>query len=400
MKIHLNNPLRSCRWLLSLVGPAMLAVSATTQAASVNWTVSINPKNSGTVAWSTTAPVANGVLTQSGKITFDQYSFVDLTFHPNAGGSIVKVMKNADDVTLWLDPSNHIQFGPVGSPHLISVTFAGGAAPSAPTGTFGFAFPTNNASLTAIADVTGNYSGAANFTIPRNYNIDVAQDESGKLAYIGTIDGFTPTGGGELAGGVGAVTTVNGKPTAQLQGSFAGTRDGVATTGSGTATGPLEISNVGTGTSGVTGTASYKAKVAGVPASESNVPIAMPVTPAERANLHKNWSLSLTITNIPTSTGKAVIMATAQLTLPNGNVIVYPLKKTKYSSTAGYKLSFKKGQNISVIPTALDKRSTITITGMMLTPSGGTSYTPTGGTLTYQFLGQSGTGNLTDFLVE
>ena len=93
---------------------------------------------------------------------------------------------------------------------------------------------------------------------------------------------------------------------------------------------------------------------------------------------------------------KSAIMASANLTLPNGDHIVFPAKKTKYSAK-GYKLSFKGGTNVTIIPNAVDKKTAISITGMTLTKPGST-WVPTAGTISYQFLGQKGTADLMDFV--
>ena len=92
--------------------------------------------------------------------------------------------------------------------------------------------------------------------------------------------------------------------------------------------------------------------------------------------------------------GKERTVAGARLTLPNGDTIVFPEKVTRYSATKGYSLSFNRGTNITVNPTRIDKKSSISIKRMTLGPGS----QPTGGTIVYQFLGQKGTANLTDFL--
>src|SRR5437867_695504 len=69
-----------------------------------------------------------------------------------------------------------------------------GGPPTIPNGGFQFAFPTNNPLLAAIVDVTGNFNGVTP-TDHRNYNVDVAQDEQGKLSAMGTSDGIIVAGG-------------------------------------------------------------------------------------------------------------------------------------------------------------------------------------------------------------
>jgi hypothetical protein len=115
------------------------------------------------------------------------------------------------------------------------VTPTGGPSP-VPTGSFGFRFPTNNPLLTAIASMSGNYHGVSPTDHPRDYNLDVAQDEAGKLAVMGTVTGITkPDGGSELAGNIGSVATVNDMPTAKLKGGFAGVVDGTNSSAKGAA---------------------------------------------------------------------------------------------------------------------------------------------------------------------
>ena len=90
-------------------------------------------------------------------------------------------------------------------------------------------------------------------------------------------------------------------------------------------------------------------------------------------------------------------MSSAQLLLPNGDTISYPEKLTKYSATKGYTLSFKGGTNVTVMPNRIDKKSSILIKGLTFIQQG-SDWNPTGGTITYQFLGQKGTANLLDFV--
>ena len=152
----------------------------------------------------------------------------------------------------------------------------------------------------------------------------MAQDESGKLSALGTIDGIRPKGGGELSGIVGAIHTVNGQPTAELKGSFDGTLDGVDVTARGTARGVVQIADIG-GTNSISGTGGGRAKVAGVPYALKNAPIVVPVAPAEAANVRRSWGLTLNIrSRIDPKTGKPGVAASAQLRLPGGDTIVYP----------------------------------------------------------------------------
>jgi hypothetical protein len=388
---------KACRILLSLLCAHLLMPLALVWGDTLTWNIVITPKNSGKVIWATSSPPNSGTLIKSGKLTFNSGAFVDLTFQPNPGGTIDSVFKNTDDVTSWLDAQHHFKFGPVSSPHVIVVKFSGGTpVPVDPTGNFDFSFPTGNPDLTAIADLSGNYQGVNKHQ--RDYNVDVAQDESGKLAVMGTATGFlSKEGNPTISGNIGGISTVSDEPTAQLKGSFTGTRDGVPVTAKGTAKGPVEITDIGSGVSGVSGTAGGSAKVGGVPYSAKNGPVSLPVTPSQASHLHKDWSLQLNIqSKVNPSSGKSYIGATGQLLLPNGDTISYPERVVKYSKK-GYSITFKGGTNITIQPNKIDKKSKVVIKGMTLEQQG-QAWKPTGGTMSYQFLGQKGTGNLLDFL--
>jgi hypothetical protein len=380
-----------------LLAPLSIAVAGT-------FTVKITPTGSGQVLWTTTDPTAGGTISGSGgSFTYTvNSSDVVMTFVPNPGGSIVKVMTNEGDDTAWVLSHNNTDEwpGPGENSKKVAVIFSGGTTPPVigPTGAFGFSFPTNNPSLTAITDITGNYAGVTPYSHHRNYNVDVAQDESGKLTAMGTVSGITnAAGNNQLAGSIGAITTVNNQPTAQLKGKFDGTVDGKVVTASGSGQGPVAVSNIGGGTNGVTGTGSGSAKANGVPYPvKKNIPIKLPA-PDAASHIRKSWSIELTITNTAPASGKSSIMASALLTLPNGDQISFPAKKTKYSAKTGYALSFKGGTNTTIVPNAVDKKTAVSIKGMTLVETN-TVWKTTAGTMSYQFLGQKGTGNLMDFL--
>ena len=390
---------KTFRILLLLLATHLLMPLAFAWGATVTWRIVITPKDSGKVIWATSSPSNSGTLLKSGKISVNTGAFVDLTFQPNPGGTIESVFKNTEDVTFWLDAQHHFQFGPIGGPHTITVIFSGGTpVPVDPTGNFDFSFPTDNPDLTAIADLSGNYQGITPNHHQRHYNFDVAQDESGKLSVMGTATGIlTKEGTPTISGNVGGISTAGDKPTAQLKGSFTGTRDGVDVTAKGTAKGPVEITDIGSGVSGVSGTAGGSSKVGGVPHSVKNGPVSLPVTPSQASHLHKDWSLELNIqSKVNPNSGKSYLGATGQLLLPNGDTISYPERVVKYSKK-GYSITFKGGTNITIQPNKIDKKSKVVIKGMTLEQQG-QIWKPTGGTMSYQFLGQKGTGNLLDFL--
>jgi hypothetical protein len=404
----IQKPYQSRRTLAWVLGVLMLASWATGFAST--FTVKITPTGSGQVMWTTTYPNDGGMITGSGgSFTYTMNSsYVVLTFIPNLGGSVVKVMTDEGDDTAWVLAHSNTDswYGPSESSKKVTVTFSGGTTPVIdPTGVFGFSFPTNNPLLTAITDISGTHTGTTatvSAAHPRLYSVVIAQDESGKLSIMsGAVEGIVPNGGSPTKAAfsgpvvIGAITTVNNQPTAQLKGKFEGTVDGAATTASGSGQGPVAVSDIGGGTNGISGTGSGSAKVAGVPYSAKNTPITLPA-PNALSHIHKSWSIALTITNTASAGAKSSIMASAMLTLPNGDLIAFPAKKTKYSA-AGYKLSFKGGTNMTIVPNAVDKKTKVSITGMTLTKTG-SIWNPTAGSISYQFLGQKGTADLMLFV--
>jgi hypothetical protein len=272
----------------------------------------------------------------------------------------------------------------------------GGPVPE-PKGSFRFAFPAGNPLLIAIASIMGNYTGVSPTSTPHSYSIDIAQDESGKLSAMGTVQGAQDKNGSDnLSGNIGAIKTVNGEPTVQLKGSFAGTHNGDSTTLSYTAAAPAKLTDVGGGTEGFAGTLSYKGKLGGVPFGGKDLPIQVAAPPGASGNVKKDWTLQLDITSRQDAKGKSYLVASAELVLPNGDTIVFPEKKTKYSTAKGYSLSFKGGTNTRTsLP---DKKTSISIKGMTMTLQQDGSWQANAGTITYQFLGQKGSGNLVDFI--
>jgi len=253
-----------------------------------------------------------------------------------------------------------------------------------PTGSFKFRY---NPLMTAIFNLTGHYEGFDPL-LNRNYGMDVAQDESGKLSVMGTMDGIKNKEGGDGINIAGSIKTVDGKPTVQAKCSFTGTCDDVPATASTTA-------RISGDSSGFLATETSKGKLGGVPFIGTRDDF---VPPGEGLdNLKKDWTLQLDITGKQDAKGKTYIVASSQLVLPNGDTIVFPEKKTKYSTKTGYSLSFKGGTNVSVNPPKVDKKTSILIKGMTLDKQGKV-WQPTAGTLTYKFFGQQGTGNLLDFI--
>jgi len=386
---------KSCRSLLAVLLLQVLSPLGLAWGGTLTWSVTITPAGGGQIDWATSSPVANGMLDKSGKITVDQGAFVDLTFRANNGFQLLSVFKNQDNWTFYLDGNAHFQFGPVGKAHTIVATYS----MIVPTGSFEFPFPLGNPSLTAIAFLTGNYTGLIPGPFfPRHYDLDVAMDEAGKLVVLGNVDGVVPEPGADPVGSTGSVKTVNGEPTMQLKMDFAGTLDGVPATAKASGQSQVEVTDVGGGTLGLAVTTTYKAKLGGVPFSEKNVPAEASFDPVAVGNVAKDWTLHLVISEKTDPKGKLYIAAQANLVLPDGDTIVFPERKAKYSVKKGYSLSFKGGTNVTMMPPAVAKKVKIQIKLMTLMLDGMT-WRPTGGTIDYQFFGQKGTANLVDFLV-
>ena len=276
------------------------------------------------------------------------------------------------------------------------VSSGGGTRPM-PVGSFPFAFPSGNSLLTRIMSITGNYQGISPTNSMRSYTIDAAQDEAGKITAMGVVEGIEDTNGNtNIGGNAGSVKTVNGEPVAQLKGSFKGELDGQSTTYKGNASVPVEIVEVGPIDVGVQGSGSFTSKVGGLPLSGKNVPIEMAAPPGAVDTLKQEWSLDLDI-SLRTVNGKERTVATAMLILPNGDTIQYPERVVKYSEKKGYKITFKKGTNITSDPDALDKKSTVILTGLTFEKVGD-EWEPTAGRITYKFLGQAGIEDLMEFV--
>jgi hypothetical protein len=287
---------------------------------------------------------------------------------------------------IYLD--NFVETGGVGS--------TGGPTP-VPTGSFGFGFPKGHPLLAAILSLSGNYRGVTPTASARSYSIDVAQDESGKLAAMGTMDGVLDGDGSpEISGIGGTVRTVNDEPTVRLQGDFDGTRDGESATLGFKASGTAEIVDIGEGASGLAATATYKSKVGGVPFSGRNLPIQVPTPIGTEENLRQDWSIRLDLVE-RTIKNKARIAASAELTLPTGETIHFPEKVVKYSTSKGYRLKFRRGTNVTQNPPAVDPKPKITIKGLTFAQQGN-AWQPTAGEIAYEFLGQKGAGSLLEFV--
>lgn len=391
MKTQIRSPGRVIgRFLALCLGIAIYLSTAH----AVTWTVAILPAVGGDVTWATTSPPKSGVLTKSGTIVFNSGSFVDLTFTPDPVYAIKSVYKNAENWTTYLDGAHHYRFGPVGKAHTIVVVFT----PLIPTGSYGMSLPTGNPNLTQIADVTGNYSGVSPTRHHRAYNVSVTMDEDGKLMAMGTVQGTVPKAGDPMSGKIGEVDTITGKPTFRGGGTFTGTRDGVPATCVAAGRAPLELKTLTSGQTGVGGTASYRGKVAGVPYRETNVPLEAPASAPQQANLRKAWGLMLTISKkTDAKTHREYIAANASLKRPDGDTILFPERRLRYSVKYGYSVLLSRGTNLSMMPAKLDVKTSVYLRRMTMAKNG-VNWRPSGGMVTYRFLGQKGTAKVTDFV--
>lgn len=301
---------------------------------------------------------------------------------------------------------------PAGQMHLDNFsetggTEAGGGTRPEPTGSFPFVFPADNDLLTRILSLTGNYQGTSPVVPQRDYNFDVAQDESGKIMSMGTVSGVQDSrGDSDLDLNLGQVRTVNEEPVAEVKSSFKGRADGMDASFKSSGSFPLDPAGVANtpllaGAEavpfGVTGTATYSGKANGIPFSGKNEPLEFEAPPGAGDNLKQEWSLQLDISRKLVQ-GKDRLVASAILVRPDGDTIQFPERAVNYSVAKGYNIAFKKGTNLTVVPNAVDAKTSVSLKGLLLERSG-EEWVPTAGTITYSFLGQKGVEDLTEFLV-
>lgn len=395
----------------------LLATAMPALAAEVTWAVKIYPANSSCIVWSTDSPPQGGTLVKSGSISFNVGGLISFQFLPGQNYKLTHVYKNSEDEIGWVSANgNRANFGPVPNK---SHTILAVCELISPTGTFAGNY-TDGKSITPIADVTGNYQGNGTIkNVTRAYNVDVAMDESGKLSTLGTVEGIkNKDGGDEVSGSVGSVKTVDDKPCLDLKGTFKGTRDGKPATGSAAATGDLVFETVNADTQ-MSGVATYSAVVDGKKSVDKPAERTMVVPPADVSKLKKSWGLALTLVEKTPLKGKKYVEATGTLRLTSGEYSKFPAKKVTYGAKTGYMLSLASGQKLDTLGAAvyvkdpktgatkldkkgnpipvIDKKSSVNISKMVLTQAGGT-WSPTGGSMKYKFLGQKGKGELTAFL--
>jgi hypothetical protein len=274
--------------------------------------------------------------------------------------------------------------------------FAPGAhPPTDPLGSLVITFPTGNSFLPKIVSVTGNYPGTSDTASNRSYSVNVVQDDSGKVTFLGTVDGLLGKTGSPQISGVGFIRTIQGKPVLRLRGSLAGTLDANPLRGSGTFTALPALAGFGASGFGLSVTGSYAGKLSDAALSGRKALLQIPVLADSATNIHDGWTLNLDIHS--KTVGKAQrTFVTAQLALPSGDTIAFPERPARYTKT-GYTLSFVGGTNITANPPVRNHRASIGILAMSVS-QGTNGLVATSGTIRYRFLGQAGTANLVDFM--
>jgi len=260
-----------------------------------------------------------------------------------------------------------------------------------------------DSSATAIVDVTGNYNG----TFPSSdheYTADAAMDESGKVVGMGSVDTYThPTRGSDVRL-TGRVKTVNNTPTVEGGGSVkGGTLDGDSVGGKGKITVPLVVSSTDEGPEFRAGVASGSGSRNGE--TFKQIPTVVDI-PTEPDNIAKDWSLALSIYERIDSKGRPYLAASSTLYLPNGDKTQFAEKKLSFSTKTGtYSISFASGIKIDAASEPIlnakgkpvvDRKSRVIITEMTVEATGEPRQ-PTGGMMSYKFLGQKGSGDLLSF---
>lgn len=372
--------------------------------ADVKWKIVISPSKSGEISWTTSSPSSSGVLASSGTLSFNPGSFLDLTFSPQPGYRLISVYKNADDWTPWLDSNRHYRFGPVENPHVIVARFE----LISPTGSYDFGTPeTLPEGVAEIFNGTGHYSGVVPSDMPivgdKAFDADIAMDESGKLDIMpNSLEGYTPdtTANTSIAG---MLKTRDDKPQVTVSAKFKGEFEGENGEGSGVGT----LSDIKTlaqntlqedeQTLNSSGSGSYNVKLKSndtglkVNYKEQETSIALPVT----TDANRNWSFNVAISQEPNAKGKQVTYAQGTVTLPTGDIVSFPKRIVKYSKTKGYKIQFSRGTNMT--SGLVDKKTKLSITNMLFDCLENNCVL-NDGQVSYQFLGQKGKGNLSDFM--
>ncbi len=397
-------------------GFGLLLTIGLASASTITWSIVINPPGSCVITWSTDSPIASGVFTKSGKLSFNQGANISMHFASAPGYQLDHVYKNLDDELPWILWNNgNTSFGPVQKAHVIAAL----SSLINPTGTFSGNY-SDEKNLTPIVEITGNYNGTRTlYGASRNYSMDVAMDDTGKVVALGTVSGLQDkTGAAPLAlRGTGAVKTVGNEPRLNLKTNLHGQLDGQPYQANGSVNGDLlveqrdgnyELDGRAGGSSTWNGTRQTR------PMQDGAL-----IVPADKvAKIRKSWGLRLQF-NETWVKGKRQVNLTAQLRLPNGEYRNFPTRKVAYSQGNGYNVVLtgarkldanmvaiyvkdpKTGQNKldskgNPIP-VVDRKCRLKLSQMTFEQNG-SSWQPTGGQLGYEFLGQKGTGEITEWL--
>jgi hypothetical protein len=387
--------------ILSTLCTLLLTGLTAAFASDVVWSLRVIPADAGLIVWSHNLPSGSGSTHRAASVRFSSGALLDLTFSSHPGYKLVSVRKNTEEIIHWLDANSHYRFGPVGNPHSIVAVFA----VDAPTGTFSGVYQEGEG-LSPVVDMTGNYAGAVpNSDIPRNYNVDVAMDESGKVVAMGIVTGLRNAGGGmDLGGTAGSVRSVQGEPRASLKGSFTGTLDGKPVRSSGSASGPAQPQ-------GPSANPSLEGVAAGTSVLDQQRHVARPATggvslpPAHAGQFRKGWGFTVQFAEKVDSRGRTYLESTGLLRLANGGWRYFAPKKVRYSVARGYIVNYSPAyvldDNLDLVLDARgrpvrDRRCKLGLRQFQLNKVSG-QWQPVDGTLRYQFQGQKGEGPAANF---
>lgn len=272
-----------------------------------------------------------------------------------------------------------------------------------------------------IADISGNKEGALTRefcpvparvatvddepvdppTEPRDYTLDVAMDESGKLEAVGRADGVLDKNGSPDFDAGGSVKTVDGNAVVDAKASAAGTVDGEPSRGGGAVILSTQVED-----GAVDGTAKATSSLGGEKDTVKPSPVSVDVSPEEEQQIKTDWTFDVVIERALDSKGSEVVLASATLELPNGDRTAFSPKRVKYNTRKGYAIRFGQGTKVDVEGSPLldskgnpikDKKSRMVLTSLVFAGSG-ENWEVTGGDVEFNFLGQKGKWGVMDFL--
>ena len=376
--------------LLLLV--VLLVLRSTGVTAPIVWSFAIIPPDRGGSIFVQASPSFDfEYYTSTGHFPFDSGSRLSISFIPASGFELKSVTRDGTDVTASLSGGSQLLLNNVTAASHILATFS---QLPAPTGDYTFAFPTRNPSVTPIALVAGHYVGSYK---GRSYDLQVTENEFGKLSASGTFDGLKGKNGGTAIDlPLGTAATIDGRSTVKVHTTFSGSFDDKPV--SGLAAAHIEANNadLGNGTQGVVGDGSYRGHYDDQKETNDGA-FQIPLNPEEAANVRKGWSLKISLVKkAHPKTGQPYIAASGEATLPNDHHLTFPEQSVRYSFQRGYTFILKRGTDHTVVPETLAKGSIFSITHLKFTPQG-TTYVVESGRIDYKFLGQRGHASLTDF---